>query len=275
LLYRIEWLNRWQKKKLNGLGVHELWQAELWRHLIYRLPRVQDKHPFFWLRDALGKRFTEQPDLFTDAKQLVLPQRLVLFGADGLPNLHWSALQWLSVYCTVEVYSFVVSDELHHDIVSQREKWRLLLNNTKASEYLEVGHPLLASWGRAQALSQVAMLELNDAPVVSLEVTEISVAEQIAMAIAATSKTDLMSNVSALNQLQLSIARLDQSHFEQLAKMPIIDNSLMVFSATSHARQLACLEEQLIQAFSADAQLQANDVLVVSTDIETTRQLIG
>ncbi len=272
LLYRIEWLNRWQNKKLNDLGAHERWQAELWRHLIYRLPRVQDKHPFFWLRDALGKRVTAQPDLFTDAKQMVLPQRIVLFGADGLPNLHWSALQWLSVYCTVEVYSFIVCDEFHQDIVSQREKWRVRLKDSQAAEYLEVGHPLLASWGRVQALAQAAMLELNDGSGVALEISEASVAEGIVVNVAPSVGSN--AHVNILNQLQLSIARLDDAHFQQLGQLESSDNSLTIFSATSHARQLAHLEEQLVLAFAADNQLQANDVLVVSTDIETTRQLI-
>jgi exonuclease V gamma subunit len=268
LLYRIEWLNRWQNKKLNDLGPHERWQAELWRHLIYRLPRVQDKHPFFWLRDALGKRLKTQPDLFADAKQMILPQRIVLFGADGLPNLHWSALQWLSVYCSVEVYSFIVCDEFHQDIVSQREEWRVRLKDSQAAEYLEVGHPLLASWGRGQALAQAAMLELNDGPGLSLTVSEASVAQNIGANLDSAQST-------VLNQLQLSVAGLQGLQFEELGKLETFDDSLAIYSATSHARQLGHLEGLLVDAFAADVQLQANEVLVVSTDIETTRQLIA
>jgi exodeoxyribonuclease V gamma subunit len=273
LLYRIEWLNRWQHKKLNELGAHERWQAELWRHLIYRLPRVQDKHPFFWLRDALGQRITAQPDLFADAKRMVLPSRLVLFGADGLPNLHWSALQWLSAYCTVDVYSFIVCDEFHQDIVSQRDQWRARLKDAQAAEYLEVGHPLLASWGRAQALAQASMLELNDEPGISLEVSEQNVAANITARISAGSSAGRQ--LTLLNQLQLSIAQMDQPRFAQLQKLVASDSSLSIFSATSHARQLAHLEDQLVEVFAADVQLQANEVLVISTDIETTRQLIA
>ncbi len=265
LLYRVDWLNRWQNKKLNNLGEHENWQAHLWRDLIYRLPRVQEKHPFLWLRDALGKPANHQPDLFADAKSLVLPQRIVLFGSDGLPTLHWSALQWLSAYCSVEVYSMIVCDEFHQDIVSQKQLWKQRLTNPEAAAYLEVGHPMLASWGSAQALAQAAIFDLNEQAGVSAQLTETSVAQTLR---ATTSGT------SALRVIQQSVAQLQEPAFVELGRLLELDASIRIFNAPSHARQLASLEDQLIQAFNTDQQLKLSDVLVISTDIETTRRLI-
>jgi exonuclease V gamma subunit len=248
LIERLDWLAAWQRGDLLGLGSHEAWQAQLWKFLLARLPAVQDKHPFEWLSRA-------------SAQTLELPSRIVLFGANQLPLLHWEALTQLALHCEIQVYSFIVCDEFHADLVSQVTQWKLQLRhqNEDTSRYLEVGHPLLASWGYSLAAEQDRMVSTTEKwP--QTQLTESAVLGWVEQ------RQDCV-----LRQLQCSVATLDRVVMTKL----IGDTSLRVFGAMGLARQLSHAQACLLEAFEADSELKPSEVLVLCTDLTSVSQLIN
>ncbi len=128
------------------------WQGALWHRLI----KAGDSRHWLRLREQLFKTLAREPS--AAAK---LPGRVSLFA---LPGLSPAFLEWvarLADHTEVHVYHLNFSEGFWADIVSDRERARLLVSEGEALEpFLETGNRLLAAMGYVgrQHLSQLMTL---------------------------------------------------------------------------------------------------------------------
>jgi exodeoxyribonuclease V gamma subunit len=165
LTYRPDWLALWQDgasifapRRGADAAAHasqtqradERWQAALWRALasestghVGGAPAV---HRF--LADA------DQLDLDIVARA-EWPERVCVFALPTMPPLYMALLRTLARWVDVHMYVLNPCREFWFDIVTQARSHDLALAGRL--DYQEVGHPLLAQWGR-QTQAHLQML---------------------------------------------------------------------------------------------------------------------
>jgi exonuclease V gamma subunit len=254
LVFRLDWLSAWQKNRLLGLGPHEEWHAALWRYLLATLPGIQPRHPF----DSLRQRFNDT------AQALTLPKHIIVWSMDSVPALYWDTLAWLGRYTEVTMFLFDVSPAFTQDLVSRKQWLTRVLDDPIQHAYLEVGHPLLCSWGKALAEQQRSILD-RDLQFNWLDVEPAALREGVTQ--------------SQLFWLQQSIASGQAPSDAQLIERAQVgsDSSIQLISAHSLRRQLEALKDKLHEWLAekeAGAPRSVSDVLVVCVDIESATPLV-
>ncbi|MEZ2349364.1 exodeoxyribonuclease V subunit gamma [Caballeronia sp. RCC_10] len=272
LTYRPDWLTHWQAggSILAGGGAEtdargprlagaseiqrqdEHWQAALWRALLDDLTTPgsgQDPTPpaYRFLADA--PRF----DLDT-AMRAEWPSRISVFALPTMPPLHIALLRELSRWIDVRIYALNPCREFWFDIVSQARVEQLELKGE--AHFQEVGHSLLAEWGR-QTQAQLHMLH---------ELTES----------AASSERELFEENTAptwLARVQNGILTLDE---ENAGPQPedIVETGVEVHVCHSLSRQLEVLHDRLLDWFDEIEGLEPSDVLVAFPDLAVAGPLI-
>lgn len=165
LTYRPEWLARWQQGQsifeagpgaiaLSRIGSasaaareDERWQAALWRAVLAELAQESDAQGTL---DAAppAHRFLELVrTLDLDAVMRARwPQAVSVFALPTIAPLHIALLRELSRWIDVRLYVLNPCRQFWFDIVT--EKRALALAAADSLDFHEVGHPLLAEWGR-------------------------------------------------------------------------------------------------------------------------------
>ncbi|WP_250533662.1 exodeoxyribonuclease V subunit gamma [Caballeronia sp. AZ10_KS36] len=272
LTYRPEWLTHWQAggSLLAGGGAQidargprlagasdiqrqdEHWQAALWRALLEDLAapdREHDPTPPAYRFLAEAPRF----DLDT-AMRAEWPRRISVFALPTMPPLHIALLRELSRWIDVRIYALNPCREFWFDIVSEARVEQLQLKGE--ADFQEVGHPLLAEWGR-QTQAQLHMLN---------ELTES----------AASSERELFEANPAptwLARVQNGILTLDEDNASPLPE-EIVDTGVEVHVCHSLSRQLEVLHDRLLDWFDSIEGLEPSDVLVAFPDLAVAGPLI-
>ncbi|CAH2781703.1 MAG: Exodeoxyribonuclease V gamma chain (EC [uncultured Caballeronia sp.] len=274
LTYRAEWLTHWQAggsilagggvetgargPRLSGASdIHredERWQAALWRALLADLALdanggERDPTPpaYRFLADA--------PTLDLDAvMRAQWPRRISVFALPTMPPLHIALLRELSRWIDVRVYASNPCREFWFDIVSEARVEQLELKGE--ADYQEVGHPLLAEWGR-QTQAQLHMLH---------ELTESA---------ASSERQHFEENTAPtwLARLQNGILALDDENAEPQPEA-IAENGIEVHVCHSLSRQLEVLHDRLLDWFDEIEGLEPSDVLVAFPDLAVAGPLI-
>ncbi|WP_250450967.1 exodeoxyribonuclease V subunit gamma [Caballeronia sp. ATUFL_M2_KS44] len=283
LTYRPEWLTHWQAggsilaggaqtdassdargPRLAGASdiqrQDERWQSALWRALLddlnidpeadTRAPAAdQDPTPPAYRFLAEAPRF----DLDT-AMRAEWPSRISVFALPTMPPLHIALLRELSRWIDVRIYALNPCREFWFDIVSEARVEQLQLKGE--ADFQEVGHPLLAEWGR-QTQAQLHMLH---------ELTES----------AASSERELFEENAGptwLARVQNGILTLDE---EYAGPQPdeIVDAGVEVHVCHSLSRQLEVLHDRLLDWFDEIEGLEPSDVLVAFPDLAVAGPLI-
>jgi exodeoxyribonuclease V gamma subunit len=174
LTYRPEWLAAWQQGKsvfetlagaAGAIREDERWQAALWRAVLAELTHDAEAQA---LADAIGSRRKvaaraehEDPLAAVPAHrflQLVRtldldavmrarwPASVSIFALPTIAPLHIALLRELSRWIDVRLYVMNPSRQYWFDIVSEGRA--VQLDAADELDYHEVGHPLLAEWGR-------------------------------------------------------------------------------------------------------------------------------
>lgn len=239
LAFRPDWLEAWGQNRLLGLGMHEAWQAALWRELVAELD-LPDLHP----RDAFFQALAADPTLTQR-----LPARLQLFGIGNLPPAYLDIFRELGRYLDVRLYLLDPCAEYWGDVVASRDKARAALETPDQAVYLDVGHPLLGSFGR------LTRQFLDRAVEQGAELEEAFVAP---------------ANTHLLGRLQHDLLTLS----ETVAPLAEDDKSIQVHICHGPRREVEVLHDQLLARFAADPGLRPGDVLVLTPDIETFAPLV-
>ena len=235
LVYRPDWITAWEQ---GGRGVEgDAWQAELWRRLAAQGPGTH------WVR--LQQRLYR----LLDSGEAVegLPPRVVLFGTPTLSPGYLEILRRLSE--RMDVHLFLLNPCAGHwtDIVDEAQKARREQESGGAEAYLEVGNPLLASWGRQGRDFFAAILDYDPG---SLEAFEPP------------------GEGSLLHRIQSDILHLRDRGPGSGELLPRDDPSLQFHSCHSAMREVEVLKDQLLELFRRNPDLEPSDVLVMTPDID-------
>jgi exodeoxyribonuclease V gamma subunit len=225
----------------------ERWQAALWQRIAQELG-LGAEHPIALLVNELRRGGAER------AREAGLPSVVHVFALAAVPPLHIQALQALGRWMQVHVYVVNPCAEYWFDLVDPRQLSRL--EAAGQGQGFEVGHRLLASWGK-QTQSALALLagisDAEDAPS----------SHHYQPNPAATLLAQLQNSILALTELEPASVPLDAA-----------DRSIEVHQCHSLTRELEVLHDHLLGLFAADPGLRPSDVLVVTPDLAGAGPLI-
>ncbi|KHJ62607.1 exodeoxyribonuclease V subunit gamma, partial [Burkholderia glumae] len=257
LTYRPEWLAAWRDGAsivaLEGppaLGAEaarddEQWQAALWRALVAEL--AEDGEP------PAHRFLHEAPSLAPGPDTLAAwPGAVSVFALPTMPPLHVALLRELSRWIDVRIYALNPCSEFWFDIVTAARAESL--DAAGQLDYQQVGHPLLAEWGR-QTQAQLHMLH---------ELTETAASTDAA-------RYEPNPGRSWLARIQNAILALQP---EAELGPPPGQHGIEVHVCHSLARQLEVLHDRLLAAFADDPALAPSDVLVAVADLAAAGPLI-
>ncbi|WP_206952712.1 exodeoxyribonuclease V subunit gamma [Trinickia acidisoli] len=294
LTYRPEWLARWQRgqsifeagpgevapSRLSSATVaareDERWQAALWRTVLAELAQgngagsaaeaAPPAHRFLELARTLDL------DAVMRARW---PASVSVFALPTIAPLHIALLRELSRWIDVRLYVMNPCRQFWFDIVT--EKTALALEAADVLDYHEVGHPLLAEWGR-QTQAQLHLLH---------ELTE-SAASGEATRFAPNEATNWLARVqNAMLDLVPEVLGEAPGGGGDIgcdldAAADDSERGIEVHVCHSLSRQLEVLHDRLLGWFD-DARsgggdalpgLRPSDVLVVCPDLATAAPLI-
>ncbi|MGC2963073.1 exodeoxyribonuclease V subunit gamma [Paraburkholderia graminis] len=281
LTYRPEWLLQWQKggsifasgaaddtgPRLVGASEaareDERWQAALWRAVLTELAGEAGDAggaggaggaqapaaalpPAYRFLDEIG---TLDLDAIANARW---PEAVSVFALPTMPPLHVALLRALSRWVDVRLYVMNPCREFWFDVVSEGRVQAL--DAAGQLDYQEVGHPLLAEWGR-QTQAQLHMLH---------ELTESAASGE-------TGEFTENPEPSWLAAVQNSI--LDLRSETQADELPY-EHGIEVHVCHSLSRQLEVLHDRLLGWFDEFDNLEPSDVLVAVSDLAAAGPLI-
>jgi exodeoxyribonuclease V gamma subunit len=242
--YRADWIETWSAGRPVALAGDapgdQAWQAALWRRVAAELG-LGRQHPLAELAEV-GPR--------------ELPAALHLFALPSLAPLHAEALQALARHTEVHVWALNPCREYWFELIPPRLFGRLAGH---ASAGAEVGHPLLAGWGRQ---TQAAIDTLLD---------------RCPDALLDDGSYEPLVGDSLLAQLHNGILELTPPAPGTL-RLAAGDRSIEVHRCHSLARELEVLHDRLLgllrEAESAGAPLHPGRIVVVTPDLAAAAPLI-
>jgi exodeoxyribonuclease V gamma subunit len=236
LVERPDWMVGWNAGKLFGLGADEIWQASAWRALMGELTGIGPEHP----REGFLARLREYPQA-----RARLPRRISLFAVESMPALYWDVFVGLAEWIDLHVFVLTPSREYWGDIERARARLRMEIENPEAASLFDVGHPLLASLGRAR---QTAVVRLAD------------ISSQMA---SREHHYFVDPPTTLLGALQRDILELTVS------TAVAVDDSLQVHACHGALREAEVLHDCLLALFETLPELRPADILILTPDIET------
>ena len=256
--YRPEWLAAWAAGRSAGLPVDgadtavledEAWQAALWRRL----------------RDGLGRRVGDPIAEFFHAVETDapgepagtrLPRRAQVFCLPSMPPLYIRMLHRLGRWMDLDLLVLNPCREYWFEIVDRRTlSW---LRVRDAASHHEVGNRLLAACGKqTQAHLDLLLTEIADAVIDD-------------------AGFDASGSATLLGRVQDAILELREIDPRSVgtAADGVLDRSIEVHSCHSLAREVEVLHDQLLAIFAAADRPRADEVLVVTPDLERAAPLV-
>lgn len=227
------------------------WQASLWRRLVDELALGDGPSP--------AERFVAALDAASDAQLAAwgLPSQLHVVAPVAVPPLHLRLLERLARRIDVDVHVLNPCREYWFELVDRRRLSHLRAHGR--AEGHEVGHRLLAGWGRqAQALIDTLVDIGGDA-----------VEDEAAFV-----EPDDATLLGWLQRSILDLAEPRAASFTPRAHEGKSDRSLELHVCHSLTRELEVLQDRLLGLFAADPTLRPSDVLVALPDLEAAAPLV-
>ena len=283
LVYRPDWILQWEQgqNQLNDTDVSQQpWQPILWRALV---AYSQELGESVWHRANLHSRLITALGQINADKSQVKP--LFVFGLSAMPIQQLEVLAALTQSRDVVIFWFNPSAQYWGDIVDAKTLAKLQLKFMQGrvvtgklpppdtehdnispqkavlEEYLTLGNPLLASWGKLGRDYQDLL--------VSLEIGQFD-------AFVDYQPDSLLSHIQH-EILQLTYRGSSQalspdellSNGKAYPKIVIAENdrSIQVHSCHSKLRELEVLHDQLLYCFANDLQLSPGDIIVMMPDV--------
>ena len=257
LVFRSDWIAAWEGGQLLNLGPDEAWQASLWREVRasidadYSLAEVPHRADMF-------VRLFQQWQASGPSR---LPERITVFGVAGMPPAYIDVLGALSEHIDVNLFLLNPCREEWGAIVSPKTKALREAKQPQESLYLDIGHPLLASMGKAGRDFFRAVTEAFPWT---------GGGEQWLF----TDPLQGNPNPSLLHTLQSDVLNLfnrDAGSAQVIAKN---DHSLTFHNAHSAMREVEILHDQLTAMLVADDTLLASEIAVLLPDMGPYAPLI-
>lgn len=244
LVYRPDWINQWEQ------GQKENWQAALWRRLISpdAIHRARIQQAFCQKLDNLNKR----PSGF--------PARFACFGIASLPAAHLESFLQLANFCHVDFYLLNPCRHYWGMIMAEREIAKTNQEQDAESLYLETGNRLLASWGRQGRDFHHLLAEVDAAPDELFDdIPEDSLLHCL--------QGDILELRNRADNH--TVCRFDTySRSIDITPLALTDRSLQVHVCHSRMREVEVLFDQLLNLFQSHPSLKADEVIVMTPDID-------
>ena len=229
LFYRPDWISAWEQGKKSH------WQAKLWRLL------KSQSEAAHWIE--LQTAFFERLQTLSLEQRQSLPQRVSFFGLAELSPGYLRLIKAVSEYLDVHFFLLNPCRQYWGDIVSERTQ---LAAPDPVAPFLEVGNPLLASWGRQgrdffdllEGLGKDQTHESFQAP----------------------------GTATLLHCLQSDI--LDLIDRTVMPTTVAVAKSLSIHSCHTPMRELEVLHDQLLDLFQSDPSLQPGDIVVMTPNLD-------
>ncbi len=263
LVYRPDWLLSWE------LGEDEVadtqvsahpWQPLVWRAL------VADSAELGHSLDHRARLLQElEPLVQAHPERLAdLPKRLFVFGIAALPGSYWQVLQAISP--VIEVHFFLLNPckNFWGDIVSERQKMRILRDNPNVETLLDSGNPLLASWGRLGRDFLTLVHETAEQYEGRIQDVD-AYAECEPQTLLAHLQQDILTLTDRQQGAFSKDAQL-HSHFKQ--RIAAEDGSVRLISAHSPLREVQRLYDQILHWLDNNPELKPRDIVVMVPDID-------
>ena len=245
------------------------WQASLWRALVQAV-KTETGLGLVQHRAHLHQLLLEK---LRENRPLFLPERLFIFGIPALPKAYLEIFQAISQYCDVHLFFNNPCQEYWGDIVDPTFVKKLALRTrtdyfnqankpllsadqisqveqqwevTHAQEKLQVGNPLLASWGKLGRDFSYLLTQL--------EPNEISAYAEI-------------EPQNLLSQIQHQILHLIPSGSKPLNYQEN-DRTLTFYSCHSTMREVEVLQDYLLHLLQDNPHLTPKDIIVMVSDID-------
>lgn len=257
LVFRSDWIAAWEAGQLLNLGPDEAWQATLWREVRASIDADFSSTEVPHRADMFVRLFQE----WQSAGPTRLPERITVFGVAGMPPAYIDVLGALSEHIDVNLFLLNPCREEWGAIVSARAIAYREAKQPQESLYLDIGHPLLASMGKAGRDFFRAVTEafpwsgggeqwlFND-------------------------PLEGNSNPSLLLTLQSDVLNLFSRDADSATVIAKDDLSLTFHNAHSAMREVEILHDQLTAMLVADDTLLASDIAVLLPDMGPYAPLI-
>ncbi len=245
--YRPDWLMIWSRGgKIPDFQdqprheADEAWQRELWR-TITREMDLDDIHP-------LQRLFAKLRESGRTEIGAVLPENAAIFAVPAIPPLYLHALYRLADVMNITLYMLNPCREYWFEIVPPQRL--AYLERMKRHTHQEVGHQLLADWGRATQAAVDLVYE-----------------EAVSSRTSDTGEFHVPEGNTLLRRLQRSI--IDMEDMEPGSLIPADDDrSIEIHCCHGAIRELEVLQDRLLSLFGEDATLQCDEVVVLTPDID-------
>jgi exodeoxyribonuclease V gamma subunit len=260
LVFRPEMVFAWEKKE-SADGTEQSWQAQLWRKLVDLNGPMHRAR----LRQIVFDRLAEG-----SVDPACLPQRVSVFGISYLPPFHLEIFSALSNFINLNFFILNPCKEYWTDIVSgrQHQKIRKKMPYTadiSAHLHVEEGNRLLASMGNL-GKDFFRLLDNLNAEFHELFV-DLTCDDMLSCI--QSDILNLKKRSAATPDHQINTGTLFELPPEEPVQINTRDTSIQVHSCHSPMREIEVLHDNLLAMFEQDTELQPNDVIVMTPDIET------
>ncbi|WP_410498438.1 exodeoxyribonuclease V subunit gamma [Chitinibacter sp. S2-10] len=265
LVFRSDWIAEWEAGRLVGLGADEAWQAMLWQEVKQSIESESAAENTENSIPHRAEMFIRLFDQWAQNPQVLvqrLPERLTVFGVSSMPPAYIDVLGALSEHIDVNLFLLNPCREDWGAIVSPRAFARAELEKQpQESLYLDIGHPLLASMGKAGRDFFRAVTERfpwsvgGDGPLFS-------------------DPCERLADTTLLRTLQSDILNLYPRDAGNRQIVAPDDWSLTFHSCHSAMREVEVLHDQLCHMLSRDKSLLASDIAVLLPDLGPYAPLI-
>lgn len=279
LVYRPEWLSRWEKGELaDGLDDAQLWQAPLWKALVEHTASLGQPG---WHRANLYQRFINTLEK-AESRPAGLPSRVFICGISALPPVYLQALEALGRHIDVHLLftnpcryywgdikdpTFLARLQSRRRQRTAQSESRALFKDNDAAPSLfnedgeqDVGNPLLASWGKLGRDYTFLLSGLD-------RFEEFDVFVDV-------NGGTLLQNLH-YDLLELHNAAIEGSTLEtyetsdQKRQLAFDDRSVTFHICHSPQREVEILHDRLLAMLEDDPDLTPRDIIVMVADIDS------
>lgn len=258
LVYRPDWITTWEEGENTlddvDVNVHP-WQPILWRALVQYSDDLQES-PLHRanLHSELLQRLVESKADNSSA--------IFVFGISAIPQQQLEVLSALALTRDVVIFWANPSAQYWGDLVDLKTLAKAQLSEkSEVSDALDIGNPLLSSWGKLgrdyQDMLLTTDLQQHDEFVVSAPSTLLEHIQQEILELtyrgsqAPLTADELLSNGRLYPKITIDHA----------------DHSFKVHLCHSKVRELEVLHDQLLGMFDRDPSLSPGDVIVMMPDV--------
>jgi exodeoxyribonuclease V gamma subunit len=255
LMFRPELIAAWQAGNdwLDGQAIppHAAWQRRLFEALSETI-EVQ----------SVQITLEQLHQQFVQGKTGMLPQRVSVWIAGGLPPSQMDFLDLVGRYCEMRLYVVAPSHLYCADMAGRRQILRRLRDSDMSlrefckRELRELMHPLLESMGRLSQDRQLLLIDHESETWQTRDLPEPDAADAGSDGLLGTLQAELREACEP-NPVERSV-----------------DPSLSIHSCHSAIREVEVLRDQIRDALEASPDLRAEDVVVLCPDLETYAPLI-